>query len=132
MRKPITRFEDIEVWQLARKLCLRIWEEATTGTFASDYKLRAQNTDSSGSIMDNVAEGYERNGNKEFIQFLYIAKGSAGEVKSQLYRAYDRKHIKRDSFEELFKETSTISGKIMNLIKSIKDSDFDGPKFKDR
>jgi len=83
----IERFEELDVWQDARELCVMIKELCNKDSFAKDYTLRNQILSSSGSIMDNIAEGYERGGNKELIQFLYIAKGSCGETRSQIYRA---------------------------------------------
>ena len=132
MGKTARRFEELEVWQMARAFCKKIWEVTSTGTFAKDYKLRGQLESSSGSIMDNIAEGFERNGNKAFVQFLYIAKASCGESRSQLYRAFDRSHITREKFEELFKDAISISVKLMNLIKSINRSNYSGTKYRDR
>jgi four helix bundle protein len=97
----IRKFEDMEVWQLARVLANKIYELTLEGTFAKDYKLRDQINASSGSIMDNIAEGFERDGTREFVQFLAIAKGSAGEARSQLYRALDKKHISEEVFSTL-------------------------------
>ena len=132
MKKPIGRFEDIESWQLARVFCKKIYEVTRVGEFARDFKHRDQLEGSSGSTMDNIAEGYERNGNGEFCHFLYVAKGSCGESRSQLYRAFDKGYISREKFIELFKDACHISAKLMNLIKSMEDSDFKGPKFKNR
>jgi four helix bundle protein len=92
----IKSFEEIEAWQRARPLSKEIFELKIFGSFSKDYRLRDQINRSTGSIMDNIAEGFERGGTKEFIQFLAIAKGSAGEVRSQLYRARDRKHLNDD------------------------------------
>ena len=83
------RFEDLEIWQEARDLCRRVRELTSRGDFCRDFKFRDQIRDSSGSIMDCIAEGFERGGNKEFIQFVSIAKGSCGETRSQSYRAFD-------------------------------------------
>lgn len=83
------KFEDIIAWQKARELCKFIKFYADKDLFARDFKLVSQIRSSSGSAMDNIAEGFERGGNKEFIQFLFIAKGSVGETRSQLYRALD-------------------------------------------
>jgi len=85
----IERFEDLKVWQLAREICQDVWHLFETTTLGKDFELRNQMNKSSGSIMDNISEGFERNGNREFIQFLSISKGSCGELRSQLYRALD-------------------------------------------
>ena len=89
----IKSFEEIEAWRKARVLSKEIFELTQKGSFSKDFSLRDQINRSSGSIMDNIAEGFERGGNTEFIQFLSIAKGSAGEVCSQIYRAHDRNHL---------------------------------------
>jgi len=85
----ITRFEDIIAWQKARVLCIAINAYTRKEVFSKDFRLVSQIKSSSGSAMDNIAEGFERGGNKEFIQVLFIAKGSVGETRSQLYRALD-------------------------------------------
>jgi len=83
-------FEDIEAWQKARQLTKRIYEITKKGALAKDYGLKDQIRRASVSIMSNIAEGFERGGNKEFIQFLSTAKGSSGEVRSQLYVIVDQ------------------------------------------
>ncbi len=89
----IKRFEDILSWQKARKLNDEIGSLIDGWIFKSNYRLINQIEGSAGSIMDNIAEGFERSGNKEFVQFLYIAKGSCGELRSQLYKTIDRKYL---------------------------------------
>lgn len=79
--------------------------------------------------MDNIAEGYERGGNKEFSNFLYIAKGSCGELRSQIIRAHDVRHIDDPTFEELYKKATILNKGIYNLIRSIKDSGLQGEKY---
>lgn len=122
-------FEEIEVWQLARKLADKIYSITIQGSFAKDYKLRDQINGSSGSIMDNIAEGFERDGVREFIQFLSIAKGSAGETRAQLYRALDRKHISIDQFDELKGEAIQISKQLSGLIRYLQKSGIKGVKY---
>ena len=89
----IERFEDMEIWKEARELCRYVFDLTSKDLFSRDFKLRDQIRASSGSIMDNIAEGFERGGNKEFMQFLYISKGSCGETRSQSYRAFDQEYI---------------------------------------
>ena len=90
----IKKFEDLGVWQEARELCKEIFNLISEGDFSKDYALINQINRSSGSVMDNIAEGFGRSGNKEFIQYLSISKASCTEVKSQLYRALDRNYLK--------------------------------------
>lgn len=125
----IKEFEDLEIWKLSRILCNDIFKLASNSELSSDYKLFNQLNGSSGSIMDNIAEGYERNGNKEFIQYLSIAKASCGETRSQLYRALDRNYCSEAEFEHIKNQTLVISKKIAAFITYLKRSDFKGSKF---
>lgn len=122
-------FEDIEAWQRARELSMNIYELTIIGNFSKDYSLKDQINRSAGSTMDNIAEGFERGGNREFIQFLAIAKGSVGEVRSQLYRAKDRTYIDDENFNQLFGKAIVISKLITSLMKYLQQSDFKGMKF---
>lgn len=125
----IQRFEDLEIWQKARALNQNIFRLISDTQLQKDFKLREQINGAAGSIMDNIAEGFERDGNKEFVQFLSIAKGSCGEVRSQLYRCYDREYIDQDQFNELKNQCSNLSRQINALMKYIKSSDRRGSKF---
>ena len=125
----ISCFEDMEIWQLARQQANELFQIYTTGNFAKDFELRNQINSSSGSVMDNIAEGFERWGNKEFFNFLVIAKGSNGEVRSQLHRAFDRKHITTETFEEKLERNKTLSSKITNFLKYLKTSDRKGFRY---
>jgi four helix bundle protein len=129
----ITRFEDLEVWQLARELANEIYEAYTNSEeFSKDYNLKDQINSSSGSIMDNIAEGFERSGRNEFVNFLTFSKGSTGEVKSQLYRALGRKYISPDLFEKLYQKADSIGKKDGAFINYLNSSEPNGNKFKNR
>src|SRR5690554_3888621 len=125
----INRFEDLEIWQEARKLAKVIHKITIETDFKTDFKFKAQIKSSSGSVMDNIAEGFERDGNLEFRQFLSIAKGSAGEARSQLYRAFDYEYINEETFSELKNDYERLSGKINNFISYLNKKDFKGNKF---
>lgn len=123
-------FEDLAIFQKARELSKKIYDITEKEKFKCDYRFVAQIHASEGSIMDNIAEGFERNGNKEFVNFLFIAKGSCGEVRSQLIRANDVGYLEPEEYKGLYTECRKLSAGIMNFIKEIKDSDLAGPKFK--
>ncbi len=124
------RFEDILAWQKARILCNLINGYTLKELFSKDFKLVSQIKGSSGSAMDNIAEGFERGGNKEFIQFLFISKGSAGETRSQLYRAIDNDYISEEEFQKAYKLAEEVSKLIAGLINHLKSSDIKGDKYK--
>ncbi len=128
----IKRFEDIIAWQKARILNNRTGDIIDKGQFKKNFRLIGQIEGSAGSIMDNIAEGFERSGNKEFIQFLYVAKGSCGELRSQLYRALDRKYINQQQFAELYKMAVEIIVMIQKLIDYLEQSELKGNKYKNR
>ena len=125
----IKKFEDITAWQQARILSKNIYSITNAKPFSSDFDLRSQIRRASGSVMDNIAEGFERSGNKEFIHFLLIAKASNGEVRSQLYRAADRKHLTSENFDDLKLKSEIISRKITAFIKYLKESDKKGFRY---
>ena len=140
----ITRFEELEIWQLARELANEIFQTyINSEEFSKDYKLKDQINGSSGSVMDNIAdsrrpkpmasdEGFERSGRNEFINFLSYSKGSVGEVKSQLYRALDRKYISQEQFDRLYKKAEDIGKKTGAFMSYLNSSSNKGSKFKDR
>ena len=128
----IKKFEDIEAWQKARVLNKEIYKIATETELSKDFRFRNQVNAACGSIMDNIAEGFERGGKLEFINFLTIAKGSCAEVRSQLYRIFDRRYIDEAKFNELYKLAEEIGNMIGGLINYLNASEIKGRKFKDR
>lgn len=123
------RFEEIESWQLARELTNWIYQVTGDGPFAADFGLKDQIRRASVSVMANIAEGFERNGNREFIHFLSIAKGSAGEVRALLYVAIDQNYIEQTQFQELVDQCQTISRKLSGLMKYLRQTERKGAKF---
>jgi four helix bundle protein len=128
----INSFEDLEVWKKARILAHDVYQIISTGSLSSDYRLKDQMNGASGSIMDNIAEGFERDGKAEFIAFLGYSKGSAGELCSQLHRALDRKHISQEKFDELYSKTIEVEKMIGGFMSYLRKSDIKGNKFKGR
>src|SRR4030042_3526253 len=122
----IKRFEDLEIWQMARQLCKEIFELTLRENFIKDFSLKDQIRGSSGSIMDNIAEGFERGGNKEFKQFLSIAKGSCGETRSQLYRSFDRHYFTEDELKEYLEKTYQLAKKISNMMSYLSHTSYRG------
>ena len=128
----IEKFEDLKVWQKGRTLCREIYQLTKTGGFSTDFALKNQINKSSGSIMDNIAEGFGRKGNMEFINFLTYSAGSNSECKSQLYRAADRNYITEEKLNELNTLSDEIGKMISSLITYLGESDIKGFKFKGR
>jgi four helix bundle protein len=123
-------FEDIEAWQKAREMVRCVYEYSKLGEFAKDYALKDQIRRACISIMSNIAEGFERDGDKEFMQFLSIAKGSCGEVRSHLYAALDQQYISAEQFKILSALAMETSRMISGFMKYLRDSDKRGSKFK--
>ena len=124
------KFEDIEAWQKARVLSKLLYSETFKESFAQDYALKDQARRSCGSIMDNIAEGFDRGGKKEFIHFLSISKASAAELKSQLYRAFDLNYINNEKFKELYSMIDDIGKMIAGLSIYLQKTDIKGLKNK--
>jgi len=124
------RFEDIEAWQKARELTKRIYALTNSNKFSRDYGLRDQIRRAAVSIMSNIAEGFERGGDKEFFQFVSFAKGSSGEVRSHLYVALDAGYFNNETFSSLSDTTVQISRMLAGLMKYLRGSGYKGSKYK--
>lgn len=123
-------FEGLAIFQKARELSKKIYPITRRGEFRYDSRFVQQIRASIGSVMDNIAEGFERTGNKEFVNFLFIAKGSCGEFRSLILRANDSGYLTENEFQDLYTEARRLGTSIMNFIKEIKQSDITGAKYK--
>ena len=119
----IERFEDIEAWQDSRVLVKRIYEITGEGPFGRDFGLRDQIRRSAISSMSNIAEGFERGSDKDFVRFLYMAKASAGEVRSQLYVAIDLGYLEQQRAGEIIDLVQAVSRRISGFIRYLKRSE---------
>jgi four helix bundle protein len=116
----ITRFEDLECWQEARKLVNKVYKITRGGIFSKDIRLVGQIQSAAVSIMANIAEGFIRKSDKEFIQFLFIALSSAAEVQSHLYVALDQGYINEEDFYEIYLQAEKTAKLISSLIKYLR------------
>ncbi len=126
----IERFEDIEAWQKARELVKAVYGITSEGAFAQDFGLRDQIRRAVVSVLSNIAEGFERSGDKEFSQFLAVAKGSCGVVRAQLYVAMDQRYINSEQFDTLSGNAVEISRLLAGLMTYLRESQYRGSKFK--
>ncbi|MFN2498450.1 MAG: four helix bundle protein [Pyrinomonadaceae bacterium] len=126
----IKKFEDLESWKKARSLTNKVYEATAAGGFSRDFGLKDQIRRASISILSNIAEGFERGGDKEFLQFLAVAKGSCGEVRSQLYIAVDQGYLSQDLFEKLVNHAGEIGRMISGLMKYLRNSKLKGSKYR--
>jgi four helix bundle protein len=126
----IVRFEDLDAWKIARELTREVYRITSVDRFSRDFGLKDQIRKASVSIMSNVAEGFERDGNREFCNFLSIGKGSAGEVQSQLYVALDQDYITRGDFEFIYSKAKESGRVIAGLGNYLKQSGVSGLKFR--
>lgn len=126
----IAKFEDIVAWQKAPQLTRNIYAHTKVGSFSRDFGLRDQVQRASVSIMGNIAEGFEREGDKEFVQFLSCSKGSCGEVKAHLYVALDQQYLTQTQFCDLYNETDEVGRLISGFMAYLRQSDLRGRKFK--
>jgi four helix bundle protein len=126
----IERFEDIEAWKAARILTSRIYLVCGEGAFSRDFGLRDQIRRAAVSVMSNIAEGFERGGDKEFLQFLSLAKASSAEVRSHLYVALDQRYLSQKEFEELKCQAEGVGKMVAGFMNYLRKSDFRGNKFR--
>lgn len=127
----VSDFEELRIYQESRELAKNVYAITKHGEFSRDHRFVSQIRAAVGSISDNIAEGFERQGNKEFKQFLYIAKGSAGEVRSQLNRAHDVGFIDDQTYSSLYNAVKKLSAGILNFIQSLNTFESRGSKFGD-
>lgn len=128
----IHQFEELEIWQLSRKLYQKVSILSKQLRVKNEYRFSEQIKSAAGSIMDNIAEGFERSSRLEFLNSLSISKGECGEVKSQLFRCLDDKYITEEQFKEYYEDVDKVSKKIANFVKYLNNSIIKGLKFKDR
>jgi len=127
----IKRFEDIEGWKEARELVSAIYAVSSKGSFAKDSELKDQIRRAAVSVMSSIAEGFERGGDKEFSQFLSLAKASCGEVRSQLYVALDQKYLSEEQFQSISEQTTHVSQLIAGFMRYLRQSNLRGSKYLD-
>lgn len=125
----VENLEDLEVWQLSRTISKKIYSATKKEPFSKDFRFRDQIRASSGSVMDNIAEGFGRGGTKELLNFLSIARGSNEEVRSQIYRAYDFEYIDGSQFDDLMSFANSISRMLSSWINYLKKTDIKGNKY---
>lgn len=125
----INRYEDLKVWQVGMTLVKAVYELTMAAEFARDFGLKDQIRRSAVSIPSNIAEGFERNGNREFVHFLYIAKGSAGELRTQLLIAFELAYISKEQYDKINIEVTTLGAMLFNLIDYLKNSGYQGNKY---
>jgi four helix bundle protein len=128
-RREGSPFEGLRVWRAARGLAEEIYRVTSTGGFRGDPAVRDQIRRAAVSVMSNIAEGYERDGNREFLQFLALAKGSSGEIRSHLYIAEDQGYVRGEELDRLIREATRISRMISALMKYLRTSELRGRKF---
>jgi four helix bundle protein len=128
----IQKFEDLEIWKKARLLCERVYPLTFTKPIAEDFRYKDQLRGAVGSIMDNIAEGFERGSQFEFINSLTIAKGEVGEFKSQLYRGLSIQYFSQELFSELYALADELTKMITSFISYLNKTDIKGQKFKNR
>ena len=126
----IYRFEDLDAWKIARELTRDVYQITRADEFSRDFGLKNQIRKASVSVMSNIAEGFERDGNREFCNFLSIGKGSAGEVRSQLYVALDQDYITRSEFDHIYLKAQESGRVIAGLSNYLKHSNYSGNKFR--
>lgn len=115
----VTRFEDLLVWQKARVLCRDVYRLSAIGGWARDFALRDQIRKAAISVMSNIAEGFERNADGQYVYFLNVAKGSVGELRSQLYVALDQAYVSETDFRSAFGLAEEISRMLFSLVKHV-------------
>ena len=128
----VKKFEELEVWQKARIVAKKIYDLTSKEPLSKDFRLKDQMRGSAGSIMDNIAEGFDRASRLEFVNSLGIAKGETGELKSQLYRCLDAGYIYNDLFTELYNCTDEVARMISSFIEYLNKTTIRGNKFKNR
>ncbi|MFC2105554.1 four helix bundle protein [Candidatus Bipolaricaulota bacterium] len=118
----VERFEDLSVWQTSRKVVSVIYDVTAVGVFSRDFSLRDQIRRAAVSVPSNIAEGFSRHSNKEFIQYLFISKGSAAEAQSQLYVALDQEYVSQEQFDEIYNQLETVAKQISRFITYLRDA----------
>jgi four helix bundle protein len=126
----VKRFEDLDIWIKSREIVGRIYALTRKSTFSKDIELSSHIRKTAISIPSNIEEGFERNGNKEFLNFLSVAKGSCGELSTQLYLAFDQNYLDKDHFDDLNDSITALSNSIGTLMNYLKRSEYRGTKYK--
>jgi four helix bundle protein len=128
----VNKFEDLLVWQKARILSKTIYKVLSSTELSKDFRMRDRMRGSVGSIMDNIAEGFDRGSRLEFLNALSIAKGETGELKSKLYKSLDVGYLSNEAFEKLYCDVDEVAKMLASFIEYLNKTEIRGVKFKDR